>query len=489
MALPGSPVSELQKRAPTPSGPHAHIAAAPAPAPAPPASTVKPPPKTTVPKPKTTAPKPPAIPPTSAITSNTPIAATTTNVATSIVAPVDTTTSSIAPISSTGSESNGGASKSTNNTGMIAGIVAAGVVVLLLVGAGFVFRAKRRRGREASEIERYHQRSMMQKSSEGSSTYGYNDEGGEAPLHQPRENKIHEQRYLSNRQVLLNQQPEWFAKKSPLEYQSQVPPLEVLKQQNGQHPELGQGHQRQQRPPLTKQLSSTDSSNSNSSLNPALSTPSTLQPSSQAARSLTTSSNRPGSGTGPMGEFIPLVASSAAVVTTARPYQQHQYQQPRINTQNLRRSDSPGASAMSPTSQSPNGPVSPSRTLSPVGSSLSTASSGYKRSASASAMSNVLQSYTPPPPISPSSKPSPGFYDFLLDEEEPPKAKASSSARPSGSFAEGQTPMIPPPIPRATRPASGASMSSLKPPKVELKPDASAPEVPALPSFPSITLD
>ncbi|KAG0056317.1 hypothetical protein BGZ83_005685 [Gryganskiella cystojenkinii] len=484
-------------------------------------------------------PKPPKPPVTHSSTTEiaTTIATTTANstVTASTISTMDPATTSLSSTSispsipSSGSETDGGgASSSKGNTAMIAGIAAGGLVLVLII-AGFLFKVRRKRSREAreaEEAERYQRRSMMQKYSEGSSSYGYGDDAPLTPRLNSRtysnQQQQERERFHSNRQ--LQQQPEWFAKKSPLEYQSQVPPLEVLKQQKEQsQPQYQQQRpreqqqvqdqsQNQQRPyPLT-QSHSTGSSLSNSSLNAALTTPTILQQSAHAARSLTTTTGGNSSGSNnhsngmiggppaPRGEFIPLVQApspTAAATGAMRPYQQHQYQQPRISTQNLGRPSSPAfSSTMSPTSsQSPNGLISPGRNLSPTSSS---GSSGVTRTPSI--MSNVLQTYTPPP-ISPSTKPPPGFYDFLEEVDEPPpkpKSKSShsnmnsrhhsrkpsyGSATPAAaaiaagkiSFTEGEAPMSPPPIPRATRPGSVSSVSSFKLAKVDLKPDPSAP--------------
>ncbi|KAF9203419.1 hypothetical protein BGZ59_001644, partial [Podila verticillata] len=87
--------------------------------------------------------------------------------------------------------------------------------------------------------------------------------------------------------------------------------------------------------------------------------------------------------------------------------------------------------------------------------------------------------------------PSAGFYDFLLDDEDVKgtnnsNAKAKHSKSSSGtsttSKRAGSPSTTPPPVPRATRPVSVISTSSLKlKASGELKSDVSAPAVPALP--------
>lgn len=142
-------------------------------------------------------------------------------------------------------------------TGAIVGIVA-GVVVVLALIAGLLFRNKRnkRRGEEVHKAELYQQQRMMNDNSSvlasgrvphhqrfnsssglataavvtagagsrngGSVGVGKRGMGGKGDRESLSED------YRQQQEQYHQQQPDWFAKKSPLEYYSQVPPVEQL---------------------------------------------------------------------------------------------------------------------------------------------------------------------------------------------------------------------------------------------------------------------
>ncbi|KAG0083185.1 hypothetical protein BGZ92_011009, partial [Podila epicladia] len=195
-----------------------------------------------------------------------------------------------------GAESAGGPVTTTpaNNTGLIAGIAAGAVVVVLVIG-GLLLRSRRRRNRAARDVEEYQQRAMMNKYSEHSGSLmnsGYGDGFGSSAT-------------LSR---VMGKQPDWFTQKSPLEYYRQVPPLTELQKQASQPSP-------QQRPYLKHETSATSAHSSASTS------------SYQGSRSLKKSSSQT--------ELIPLTptgASPKVLPSPLKPYQQQQYQQPRLST-------------------------------------------------------------------------------------------------------------------------------------------------------------
>ncbi|KAF9322337.1 hypothetical protein BG003_000007 [Podila horticola] len=449
-----SPWEALEKRAPPslppPHAIHPHDAIAQA--------QPKP---TTAPKPKPTTPKPtvkppvvsPVVPPVSSSSSSvSPISSiSSTDLGSSSSDPVTTTASTHPP----GAESAGGPVTTTpaNNTGLIAGIAAGAVVVVLVIG-GLVLRSRRRRNRAARDVEEYQQRAMMNKYSErnGSSMNsgsGVDGFGSSASLSR-----------------VMGKQPDWFAQKSPLEYYRQVPPLTELQKQTP-HPSL-------QHRPYLKHETSAKSGHSSASTS-----------SYQGSQKLKKSSSQT--------ELIPLTSTGASpkvLPSPLKPYQQQQYQQPRLST-NLRSTTSP----TSPTSPTYLGSLSPNSNR-PQQSPFPTLATSPISPLPPALPSNSLYTYHPPPPsmspVSPSlSKPSAGFYDFLMDDEDVKDDSKTKNQSVSGSKGAGKpgsptgtspTTRAPPPVPRATRPISVISTSSLKLKESgELKLDDSAPAVPSLP--------
>ncbi|KAF9575794.1 hypothetical protein EC968_001581 [Mortierella alpina] len=479
-------------KAAAPAAPVSALAPAPAPAP------------TTKPKPK---PPPQPQPSTSTVESITSIVPVSTASVIVTAPPTDVSSglTGSTPPPSAGSEVGTPQPSQSSHTGLIAGI-AAGVLVLVVLIAGLLFRTRKRRRKEAWEAEQYQRGGAMNKFSRGngSSTLGYGD-GSDLALHQQ---LPHYQQDILRQQA--SKQPAWFAQKSPLDYYKQVPPLAELKRQ--QHGPMEQQAQQQQqvqkqRPyPLTHEPSSAGSTSSNSSSSGPLS----LQEASVAARTLTPVGSEERA---PEGESIALSPTSTVspsvapqLVTSLQPYRQQQYQQPRISTHALRRPSHPNmTSPISPASASASSnsnPFSPHPNFeSPI--------TPHSPTQSGLISSNTLHAYTPPPPsapvtpVSPPTQPSPGFYDFLLDDEDEkpekkagvqlgsPKARSprnatSNSSSPSRRGGDSPGATSPPPIPRATRPMSVSSISSLKLTSREHKVDASAPEVPAVPALPSL---
>ncbi|KAF9202631.1 hypothetical protein BGZ59_002071, partial [Podila verticillata] len=209
----------LEKRAPPPSPPphavHPHDAIAQAPQ------------KPTAPssKPKTTAAKtpsivkPPIVPPSSSSSASlSPISSISTYLDSSSSDPVTTTASNPSDAES----ASGPITPAPSNIGLIVGIAAGAVVVVLVIG-GLVMRSRRRRNRAARDAEAYQQRAMMNRYSErngssiNSSGYGMDGSGSTATLNR-----------------VMGKQPDWFGQKSPLEYYRQVPPLTELRKHTPQ---------------------------------------------------------------------------------------------------------------------------------------------------------------------------------------------------------------------------------------------------------------
>ncbi|KAK3821377.1 MAG: hypothetical protein J3Q66DRAFT_333181 [Benniella sp.] len=378
---------------------------------------------------------------TTPATTTLPTTTTTTVVPTSI-----RDISSVAPpvsVPSGASKNRSESSSDSNRTGLIAGVVA-GVIVLVILVAGLMFRAKRRRQRSEREAELYQQRTIMQKCSEGSSTIGYGDDSDQ-PLRL--------QQYNEYRLQQMGKQPAWFGKKSPLEYYSQVPPLEELRRQEQHRPS-----------PLTQELSYESSSSSSHQGSSSSSGPSAQQ-GAMAVRSL-----------------APKNTDPAGIQ-----YQQH-YQSSRISTHGLQRPQSQTVStSIIPSPSTSNNNNNNNNSLSPFNSSPMSA--GYSGTSSKQPANNAsnLYSYTPPPPssepfklISLSTLPPPGFYD-LLDSDFLRSGKLREDGDLSPTSPSGSTPR-PPPVPKSTRPISATSTPLTS---MEMKPEASAPDVPSLPNLPS----
>ncbi|KAG0254447.1 hypothetical protein BG011_005772 [Mortierella polycephala] len=418
--LPPVPVSPQVKEITTPNA----VAAA-APTPQLPTSKTKPA-ATTKPTATTKPPAPAPVPTKSTIITTTTVAITST-ITTTTETSISTSTLPT-PLATDGSQQDTGpittepTSKSAANPGLIAGIVG-GVVVLVVLIAGLLFRVKRKRGREVREAELYQQQSMMNKYSEGSSAVGYGD-GSRLSLQQQ---QVY---HISHRQQ--SQQPEWFAKKSALEYYSQVPPMDELRRQKmEQHEQKEQQQQQYERWQLQRPGPFSQGSN-NMTYTSSSSNPFTQHGVPIAAGSLS-GSNSSAEKT-PKGESIPLTPTVhsdhpltsprlLADLQSAAPYKQHQYQQPRISTHGfydflLEDDDLLGT----PTT--------------------TTAATTTKLAVSPQARSP---------------------YHPLSDPLSP------------------KSPVSPPPIPRSTRPISVASASSFKLVTTEIMLDPSAPAVPALP--------
>ncbi|KAF9431186.1 hypothetical protein BGZ76_000519 [Entomortierella beljakovae] len=458
---------------------------------------------------KTTANPKPKPKPT--VTTVKPVVPTTTPIhnATTIIPLIPSATSE-QTISSTllrpseGAQSGNGAitqspSSSNTNIGIIAG-VSAGILVILALMLGFFVKSKRRRNREAREAELYQQRKIMNKFSDGSSSFGY-DDGSDLPLKA-------EGQYYSRQQSILNKQPEWFAKKSPLEYYKQVPSLQELKQQKEQQQQQQQQRTEEQkrqdsqsnlRPyPLKYGLSDmSDSSYNSGSFSTSSSTTFAQSEASYAAKSLSLSKE-----TYNDNDLVTIALNPTNTgnglpqPSPAQPkqqYQNSQYQQPRINTQGLHRPSynahpsfsGPGARSGTPTQlyQSPS-PVTPYSMSSTIASPTPT----YQGilSPSHQLTSSELHGYTPPPPsagpFSPVS-PSVGFYDLLDDDAQGDSGRTSSpfDSPRDPKVSRSGTPVSPPPVPKSTRPMSVASTSSLRLYPADSDSEDSIPAVPALP--------
>ncbi|KAF9997229.1 hypothetical protein BGZ80_002154 [Entomortierella chlamydospora] len=417
--------------------------------------------------------------PTSTITSTvlpTSTALNSTTIATTLVT-TSTQNQSIytSPSNAVSSQEVEGPVSNKSHTGLIAGIVA-GVIILVFLIAGFFFRAKRRRDQESREVEQYQRRMMMHKYSEGSSSIGHGGDESDLQLH----------RNFYGQQTLMSKQPDWFIKKSPLEYYKQTPTLEELERQKQQQLEEQLKHHRQQeedrqqqsRPhPLKHEVSdASNTSNSNSSYSTSSSTALAQKGASMAARSLSPSNTN----YSPAGEAIALSP------TNTHSYQKHQFQHPRISTQGLHRPSSPVTSPFSGstakntyTSSSPMSPHS-------LSSSTLASTPTYQGLSPPLTQFSIdgLRNYTPPPPISgpfspvsPSSLPSTGFYDLLDLGEDQQTNHSNNNSRAVEST------VSPPPIPRSTRPISVASASSVKFLSTESQP---IPDVPALPQAASL---
>ncbi|KAF9171954.1 hypothetical protein BGX21_010602 [Mortierella sp. AD011] len=400
-----------------------------------------------------------------------------TTIATTLVATSSTQNQSIhtSPSNAVSSQEVEGPVSNKSHTGLIAGIVA-GVVILAFLMAGLFFRAKRRRDQESREVEQYQRRMMMHKYSEGSSSIGHGGDESDLQLH----------RNLYGQPTLMSKQPDWFIKKSPLEYYKQTPTLEELERQRQQQLEEQLKHQRQQeedrqqqsRPHLLKHevSGSSSTSNSNSSYSTSSSTALAQKGASMAARSLSPSNTNHY----PAGEAIALSP------TNTHSYQKHQFQHPRISTQGLHRPSSPVTSPFS--GSTAKNTYTSSSPMSPHSLSSSTLASTPTYQGLSSPLTKFsidgLRNYTPPPPtsgpfspVSPGSLPSAGFYDLLdLGEDQ-------QTNRNNNNSKAAESPVSPPPIPRSTRPISVASASSVKFLSTESQP---IPDVPALPQAASL---
>ncbi|KAF9202923.1 hypothetical protein BGZ49_006959 [Haplosporangium sp. Z 27] len=410
--------------------------------------------KSSAPKSSAPAPKPTAISTSATLPTSSTITLTTT--ATTTTAQIASTTDTNTVASQLSGSTDIASNKS--HVGLIAG-VAAGVIILLVLIAGILFRAKRRRGREARDAELYQQRTMMNKYSDGSAFNGYSHENSSQAE--------------SQQNILLSRQPEWFSKKSPLEYYKQVPPLAELKQLKQQQLEEQQQQQesgKQQIRPLSLKHGASDASTStyySSSYSVSSSATFAQKGAAMAAKILTPDSTDSTAN----GQDIAL--------NNTYTYQKNKFQHPRIMTQGLHQSSSlySGSATKSPSSLS--------STIGYIPSYQDTPSPPTQLPA------NSLHVYTPPPPtsapfspVSSHSIPSTGFYDMLdVDEDQ-----RSITTTKTFNLQDDDSPLSPPPVPRATRPISVASASSFKIMSTNAQSEDSIPAVPALPQVPSQTI-
>ncbi|KAF9898298.1 hypothetical protein BX616_004233 [Lobosporangium transversale] len=428
---------------------------------------------------------------------------------TSSIDPVQTSlTTDITVVPSNESESSSGSisnPKSTTNVALIAGI-ATGAVALLILIAGLLFRAKRKREQEARDTELYQQLSMMRKYSESPIPHGFaNNDGTESNVALFQQQQRHYPPFLQQR---LAKQPAWFAKKSPLEYHSQVPPLGQLEQQDQEHRQLQQHQQQKQ-----EIGSTTHSPKSTASSSDAF----TQQEAVMAPKNVTSSNTKP-----PIEKAITPYPASTSVLPSSPPvpetYHQQDYRQPRTSTQIHRQPSSPSGSRSPLSSKridinnnnnnnnnnnSTNNyhNVSPYRVHPTVSSSIVSPSPVIYQGAPSTTttadtypVNNNFQDYMPPPPLTgqqDQSRPSPsqppaGFYDLLNDSS---LLEGTGTNKPVVSTplteTTSTTATIPPPVPKATRPASVASRSSFMMASENVLLDPSASDIPAVPPLPS----
>ncbi|CAO3573858.1 unnamed protein product [Mortierella alpina] len=379
---------------------------------------------------------------------------------------VSTVHTSTTATPSPGSDGEGVSSEpSGTNTGLIVGVTLGVVAVIALVGL-LLFRRRRnqRRGAEVREAELYQQQRMMRVSGSmmargdthgrgqhrraGSSLHGLMSGGrtkvsGEAADGEGGSRENAAGYHGQNSQH--HGQPDWFAKKKPLEYYRQVPPIEEL----------------------IKNMGRRDWSSTRSDLGQMAPDAGTTE--ATAARGRLSSAARPeGRAGGGGGESIPLHATitpnameahrdnhpstSSAMHPVQAQQQQEQQQQYSLQT----RHDQPRSHQQEFSSQ--NNRLSPIRPISPMGSVY------YSRPISAvysrPSPDDASPYYRPPPPppaiperpdtqTPRGSSPSPGFYDFIPLESD--QLLLEDNARVTNNPSSSASP---PPIPRATRPTS-----------------------------------
>ncbi|KAF9936601.1 hypothetical protein BGZ67_002191 [Mortierella alpina] len=363
---------------------------------------------------------------------------------------VTTVHTSTTAIPGSGSDGDGVSSEpSGTNTGLIVGVTLGVVAVIALLGV-LLFRRRRRnqlRGDEVREAELYQQQRMMRVSGSmmargdthgrsqhrrgGSSLHGLmsggrtkvsgetDGEGGN------RENSFGYHGQNSQH----HDQPDWFAKKKPLEYYRQVPPIEEL----------------------IKNMGRRDWSSTRSDLGYPGHDAAAGSTEIVAARSLMSSAGPEGRGG---RESIPLRDAT----TPKNAMEAHRNYHPRSAMRPIQAQQHQQQHQHQEQSSSQNNRLSPIRPISPMGSVYTSGPDSRPVSTLNPRPSpNTSPYYRPPPPPIPErpetqtptfSSPSPGFYDFiplesdqLLLEDHSPAATHSSSAAP-------------PPIPRATRPTS-----------------------------------
>ncbi|KAF9572461.1 hypothetical protein EC968_009847 [Mortierella alpina] len=348
-------------------------------------------------------------------------------------------------IPSAGPDGDGVSSEpSGTNTGLIVGVTLGVVAAIALLGV-LLFRRRRSqlRGAEVREAELYQQQRMMRVSGSmmargdtvgrgqhrrvGSSLHGLmlsgrtkvsGESDGEATGYHG-QNSQH------------RDQPDWFARKKPLEYYRQVPPIEEL----------------------IKNMGRRDWSSTRSDLGHTGQDATTTE-AVAAARSLMSSA-------GPAGrdgqESIPLHATPLHAIEAHRNNHQYSAMHPvQAQHQPLSRHDQPRSHQES---SSQNNRLSPIRPISPMGSVYTAGSDSRPISAvnPRPSSNNGSPYYRPPPPTIPErpefqgptfSSPSPGFYDFIPLESDQLLLGEESAATTNPSS------LAPPPIPRATRPTS-----------------------------------
>ncbi|KAG0082519.1 hypothetical protein BGZ93_002405, partial [Podila epicladia] len=429
----------LHKRAPAPQIP---------PSPPPPKPKPKPKPKPTdkPPKPKpTTAPSPVVPPPT---TTGTTVSTTTTTLSsTTSTLPLDTQTSK-------------SGSDGKSNTGLIAGAVA-GTLAVILIAAGIVFLRKRKRtNQELKEAELYQQQRVMRQNDDNnrsSAVYGFggHHRGGEDVERGNNE-------YLLKHTVKVQRQPSWWSRKKPLEYYQQVPPRDHLQRTRQQRQEQDIGQLRSDETMINRSAYSSgqgvDRRAHDSILEESLEP---LQPGQQGQSQRTSRENTKGL----------LRLNENASTKPARARHEYSPSRPISSIEPV----SPIGSVFEGSTTSTSLPHSPQRD---VVHSLPSTSNNRSRARSSipyppppPVLTSLTASVTPAPPSrqdgkGPPYRPPTGFYDFGGSDEE--------TKRPSGQFASGYQPhqdpqqiqhqpleqppysggVLPPPIPRATRPQS-----------------------------------
>ncbi|KAF9184900.1 hypothetical protein BGZ50_003396 [Haplosporangium sp. Z 11] len=386
----------------------------PIPPPPPETTTSKPKPK---PKPTTTTttttakPKPKPKPTTSSVT-GIPIPLSTTTTPPTTSKAEATTSESIIPSPGADRDSQPiSTGFSNNNTGLIVGVVL-GVLAIVAMVTGLLFwkRRNRRRADEVRKVDLYQQQRMM--SGQNAFTDGGRDrdhDRGGLSFHGLMSSSSHGKQVVRDiqdpqrggggrkgydRQI---QQPDWWVRKTPLEYQQQVPPLEVLErmaERKQEHDTKGT-HHADSAMAARNSVDLTEQRRHISQESIAM----------HSTQQKTPSKNRlsPIRPISPIGSVFKNITGSSL---TPRPTRVHN----------------------SPPQQS-----------------------GYTGHGNA-ANPTPNQYYHPPPPLPPvpisseqtGSLPSPGFYDFIpLDNE-------TEQTMPVVHKTAGVTP---PPIPRATRPS------------------------------------
>ncbi|KAF9201991.1 hypothetical protein BGZ59_002404, partial [Podila verticillata] len=372
-----------------------------------------------------------------------------------------TTTTSTLPLVTQPSKSG---SDGKSNTGLIAGAVA-GALAVILIAAGLVFLRRRKRiNQELKEAELYQQQRVMRQNDDdnnGSSTvYGF---GGLGRARGDDVERGNNEYLLKQTGANVQRQPSWWSRKKPHEYYQQVPPRDYLQRTKQQRQEQDMGQQ---------------------------------------GSGVRTTINKSAYGPGGVDHRVHDIPEAIPEASEPlQPWQQTQPPNDNPNRQNAKALLRLNENALYSTKRasarheySPSRPLSSIEPVSPIGSVFEEVPNSlpYSPAQSRPLPSNNNRSrarssipYPPPPvltsltasvPVPPASKqdtgkdsyrPPTGFYDF--DEDEANTAQFASGYQPH-QLEPQQTPppqqspplggVIPPPIPRATRPTSISTKKS-----------------------------